>query len=93
MFRLKMFEHSSSSDLGLNRNKTAAKYKIEFNRVMQRAYNALATDLISKNKTPCVVCCLRIQEKIHDNNIVDIFFTCSILNTRKEEPHYFIKQS
>lgn len=60
---------------------------------MQRAYKELALDLIKKKKTPCVVCALRTQEKIHDNNTIDVFFTCSILKTREEQPHYFLKST
>ena len=58
---------------------------------MQRAYLELSNDLIKKNLTPCVVVSLRTQEKIHDDNTVDVFFSCSILKTNEEKPHYFLK--
>lgn len=58
---------------------------------MQSAYKKLANDLIEKKLTPCVVCALRTHEKIHDDNTVDVFFTCSILKTRVDQPHYFLK--
>ena len=41
----------------------------------------LASDLIKQGLAPCVVCSLKFQEKIHNNNFIDIFFTCSIMST------------
>lgn len=60
---------------------------------MQSAYKELASDLIKRKLTPCVVCSLRTQEKIHDDNSVDVFFTCSILRTKEQRPHFFLKQT
>ena len=53
----------------------------------------LAADLTKKNLTPCVVCSLRTNETVHDDNTVDVFITCSILKTKEDQPHFFIKRN
>ena len=58
----------------------------EFNRIIQGAYMELASDLIKKGLAPCVVSCLRFQDKMHDNSFFDIFFTCNVMSTSQDPP-------
>jgi len=46
-----------------------------------------------KKLTPCVVCCLRVQEKVHEDGTVDVFFTGIILKNRATQPHFFLKRA
>ena len=87
MFRFEMAsmqKNRATGTAGRRHNQDESAIENEFNRILQGAYLELASDLIKKGLAPCVVSSLKFQEKIHDNNFFDIFFTCSIMSTSLE---------
>lgn len=54
-----------------------------FNYIIQQAHLEFVQSIIKNGWTPCIVCSLKSQVKINDNNMIDVIFTASIL--RKPE--------
>jgi hypothetical protein len=46
---------------------------------MQQAHLELVQSIIQKGFKPCIVCSLKSQVKIHDNNMIDIVFQASVI--------------